>query len=122
VRNVIKPKLTELARQYGRNVQLATMNYTVVSDDPTWIARDAYPKLKVCIGGTKADPIAPEDVAIYGSPAECAERAQALLDAGVDYIIFDFQYHGLEPESFAKEHMQRFAEEVVPLLHDRSGE
>jgi alkanesulfonate monooxygenase SsuD/methylene tetrahydromethanopterin reductase-like flavin-dependent oxidoreductase (luciferase family) len=55
-------------------------------------------------------------VAIYGSPEQCAERARALLDAGVDYIIFDFQYHGLETEDFAREHMRRFVEEVVPFL------
>jgi hypothetical protein len=57
-------------------------------------------------------------VPIYGSSAECTERAQAQLDAGVDYIPFDFQYPGLESEHFVKEQMCRCAEEVVPLLNE----
>ncbi|MCD6030611.1 MAG: Luciferase-like, subgroup [Thermomicrobiales bacterium] len=116
VRDVIKPRLTELAERHGRDVKLATMNYTVVSDDADWVAREVYPILQRCVGGSRADPVRPEDVAIYGNPEQCAERARALLDAGVDYIIFDFQYHGLETEDFAREHMRRFVEEVVPFL------
>jgi probable F420-dependent oxidoreductase len=116
VRDVIKPQLKELSEQHGNDVKLATMNYTVVSDDEGWIARDVYPLLQRCVGGTENNPTTPEDVAIYGNPQQCAERAQALLDAGVDYIIFDFQYHGIEGEEFGKEHMRRFSNEVVPLL------
>jgi alkanesulfonate monooxygenase SsuD/methylene tetrahydromethanopterin reductase-like flavin-dependent oxidoreductase (luciferase family) len=116
VRDVITPRLKEASEQFGNDVKLATMNYTVISDDADWIAREVYPILQRCVGGTANNPIKPEDVAIYGAPQEAAERAQALLDAGVDYIIFDFQYHGLETEEFGKEHMRRFVEEVVPLL------
>jgi alkanesulfonate monooxygenase SsuD/methylene tetrahydromethanopterin reductase-like flavin-dependent oxidoreductase (luciferase family) len=116
VRDVIKPRLKEVSEQFGNDVKLATMNYTVISDDQDWMAREVYPILKRCVGGTEDDPTKPEEVAIYGTPHEAAERAQALLDAGVDYIIFDFQYHGLETEEFGKQNMRRFVEEVVPLL------
>lgn len=116
VRELIKPRLQELCRQYGRQVELAIMNYIVVSDDQNWIAREVYPRLQACVGGTRNAPIKPEDVAIYGSPEECAQRIRELHDAGVDYFIIDFQFHGLETEDFAKEQMTRFVERVLPLL------
>ncbi len=72
VRDVIKPRLKELSEQHGNDVKLATMNYTVVSDDEDWIARDVYPLLQRCVGGTENNPTRPEDVAIYGTPQQCA--------------------------------------------------
>jgi len=47
---------------------------------------------------------------IAGTPDQCIERCQALLDAGVEYPIFSF------PDAETLEPLHLFAEEVVPAL------
>lgn len=47
---------------------------------------------------------------IAGTPEQCIERCQALLDAGVEYPIFSF------PDAETLEPLRLFAEEVVPAL------
>ena len=46
---------------------------------------------------------------LYGSPAQCAEKAQSYLDAGVETLIFAMVTKG-------RGQLQRLCEEVIPLL------
>ena len=46
---------------------------------------------------------------IRGTPEQCAEQVQAHIDAGVQHLV-------LCPYNYAVEQVQRFAEEVLPLL------
>ena len=58
----------------------------------------------------------PAEVAVAGSPAQCADRLRAYIDAGVEHFVLDMQRHGLESVESAMEQMTLFAEEVVPLI------
>lgn len=49
---------------------------------------------------------------IAGTPEQCREKCQQLLDAGLDYLIFSF------PDAEALEPLHLFAEQVAPKLHD----
>ena len=46
---------------------------------------------------------------LYGPPAQCAEKAQSYLDAGVETLIFAMVTKG-------RGQLQRLCEEVIPLL------
>ncbi len=46
---------------------------------------------------------------LYGPPAQCAEKAQTYLDAGVETLIFSMV-------TKARGQLQRLCEEVIPLL------
>ena len=47
---------------------------------------------------------------IRGTPEQCAEQVQAHLDAGVRHLV-------LCPYNYELEQVQRFSEEILPLLH-----
>ena len=58
----------------------------------------------------------PLGVTISGVPERCAERIHALMKAGVDPFVVEFQFHGLESVSAGMAQMETFAKEVAPLL------
>ena len=60
--------------------------------------------------------VTPAELAIAGSPLECADKARAFIDAGVEHFVLDFQRHGMETLNSAMEQMTLFAKEVVPLI------
>jgi alkanesulfonate monooxygenase SsuD/methylene tetrahydromethanopterin reductase-like flavin-dependent oxidoreductase (luciferase family) len=62
------------------------------------------------------DPEMPREVAVAGSPEQCAAKIREYLDAGVSRLILDFQNHGIDPVASSLEQMTIFREEVVPLL------
>ena len=62
------------------------------------------------------DPEMPRDVAVAGSPEQCAAKIREYLDAGVSRLILDFQNHGIDTPAASIEQMTIFREEVVPLL------
>ena len=61
-------------------------------------------------------PVNPSEVSIAGSPAQCAERFKAYMDAGRDHFVLDFARHGLEGAETTIGQMTDFVEHVVPLL------
>jgi alkanesulfonate monooxygenase SsuD/methylene tetrahydromethanopterin reductase-like flavin-dependent oxidoreductase (luciferase family) len=91
------------------------MTCAVVSEDENYLEREARPKLHELASFTEA-PEAPDDCVVCGPPARCADQVRRFFDAGIDYLVLDYQYFGLENGDFAKEQMSRFAETVAPLL------
>ena len=71
--------------------------------------------MRECIRLT-ATGVKPEDMTIVGSPEKCAERVRGFLDAGVDHLLLDFSYRGSASAEYQREQIERFAEEVVPLV------
>jgi alkanesulfonate monooxygenase SsuD/methylene tetrahydromethanopterin reductase-like flavin-dependent oxidoreductase (luciferase family) len=73
------------------------------------------PRLRDAV--TFVDPDAdPLGITISGTPERCAERMNALHEAGVAHFVVEFQFHGIETVAFGMEQMKAFARDVVPLL------
>ena len=75
----------------------------------------ARPKL-LELASFDAAPEPHEDRVVCGPPGHCADQVRRLFEAGIDYLVLDFQYFGLESADFAREQISRFAESVAPLL------
>lgn len=117
--------LLDKAKDYGRTIDLAVVNYVLAHDDPDWFDEYALPRLIARINGITLEEALeskddmslnrPEERLMVGSNEECAQKLVRLLDAGSDHIVIDFYMHGWEPVEFGREQMRRFAEEIVPL-------
>jgi alkanesulfonate monooxygenase SsuD/methylene tetrahydromethanopterin reductase-like flavin-dependent oxidoreductase (luciferase family) len=114
VRSVYRPGLDAAAEKYGRKrVDLALLNFCLVvekEDKPEWLRDRVRPLLQQHL---RRDP---DQSIVYGTPEQCAENISTLFAAGVDYIVFETNFHGWETEEFGKEQMSRFVDDVVPLL------
>jgi alkanesulfonate monooxygenase SsuD/methylene tetrahydromethanopterin reductase-like flavin-dependent oxidoreductase (luciferase family) len=111
----LRAKLDDAAARHDRDrLGLAMMNYLAISDELGWSER-VGPSIAKCMAFDK-EAGDPEESTFVGRPDRVAELAQQLFDAGMDYIVLDTQFHGLEDVEFAKEQMSRFAEQVAPLL------
>jgi alkanesulfonate monooxygenase len=113
-RSVWIPRLREAGAKWGRSPQLGSFTFAYVARDE----RDFQANLpKLRRGVSFEDPsIDPLDVTVSGVPERCAERINALAEAGVSHFLIEFQFHGLEPVSFGMEQMETFARDVAPLL------
>lgn len=117
------------AGKYGRTLEVAAVNYGMVTEDETWLRDWALPRLIARTNGMNLqealdhvdDPSInrPEERLMIGTPQACADRLVELLDAGTDHLVLDFYMHGWESSQFGLEHMTRFAKEVVPLAAGR---
>ena len=114
VRSVFRPRLDEAAARSGRPIELAVMSYAAVSDGDE-VSPETAAKLRVLMSFQRHDRQGEESL-LVGSPARCASRLRALLDAGVDYVVLDCQFHGWETEAYARDQLRRFAHQVAPLV------
>jgi len=116
-RDELRPSLDAAAARHGRSVGLTMMNYSIVSDDDAWIAREIVPRLEKAMSHMSGEADrGPRDTMILGTPEDCAAQIQAFFDAGVDYIVLNAQFHGAETEAFGVAQWERFAAEVAPLV------
>jgi alkanesulfonate monooxygenase SsuD/methylene tetrahydromethanopterin reductase-like flavin-dependent oxidoreductase (luciferase family) len=127
IRNDLVPTLQKKGEEYNREtrLQLAAVNYGMISEDETWIQDWAIPRLIARTNGLnmeqalerRNDPTLarPEERLMIGTPEAAATRLADLLDAGADHLVLDFYLHGWEDSKFGLEHMTRFAKEVVSL-------
>ena len=99
----------------GASLKISLMNFVAIVDDESKVPTDVVPRLRECIRLT-ATGVQPEDMTIVGTPESCAERVRAFLDAGVDHLLLDFSYRGSASREYQREQIQRFAEEVAPLV------
>ncbi len=108
------PKLREAGAKWGSNPKLAAFTFAYVAKDESDFQAN-LPKLRngVAFQDPSTDPLA---VTISGSPARCADRMNALMQAGISHVVIEFQFHGLEPVSFGMKQMEKFARDVAPLL------
>jgi len=108
------PALQEAGEKWGTDPKLAAFTFAYVAEDEADY-QAALPKLRdgVAFHDPSTDPLV---VTISGEPARCAERMNSLMDAGIAHFVTEFQFHGLEPVSFGMRQMEKFANEVAPLL------
>jgi probable F420-dependent oxidoreductase len=108
------PRLQEEGAKWSRNPKLASFTFAYVAKDE----RDfqAYlPRLREAVAFENPD-VDPMGVTISGAPERCAERINAMAEAGVSHFVVEFQFHGLESVSFGMKQMEIFARDVAPLL------
>jgi alkanesulfonate monooxygenase SsuD/methylene tetrahydromethanopterin reductase-like flavin-dependent oxidoreductase (luciferase family) len=129
IRDTYRPELDAAASRYGRTVELACVNYVLVVDDeeqletyfrPRMLARLNEISVEEALAVEDKDSLRqPDDHIAWGTPQQCADALVDLFDAGADYLVLDFNLHGIEDENFARHHMERFVEDVVPLMEGR---
>lgn len=125
VENDYRPALDRAAHETGKRTQLACVNYILVVDDPTELHNYFRPRMLARVNEISVEEVLaaepgtlrePDELIIWGTAQECATKIQRYFDVGVDYLVIDFNLHGMESEEFGKEQMSRFVNEVVPLL------
>jgi alkanesulfonate monooxygenase SsuD/methylene tetrahydromethanopterin reductase-like flavin-dependent oxidoreductase (luciferase family) len=129
VQTLLRPGLDAAAERLGRGrLSIAIFNYCVVteaSDDPIWVRDHVMATLRNRLGWQAPDRLIgdePDDSVIVGSAEQCAARLAQMFAAGVDYVVFDVNFHGWEPpDGFGTEQLHRLAERVVPLLQRDLG-
>jgi alkanesulfonate monooxygenase len=113
-RSVWLPKLREEGAKWGTDPKLAAFTFVYVAkDEEDFQAQMPKLQLGVAFEDESVDPL---EVTISGTPERCAERINALTDAGVWHFVVEFQFHGLESVSFGMTQMEAFARDVIPLL------
>ncbi|MFV0462084.1 MAG: LLM class flavin-dependent oxidoreductase [Nostocoides sp.] len=127
IRDDIVPNLARLSQEHGRTtpLELAVVNYGMISEDDAWLKEWALPRLLARINGITMEEALervddqtlnrPEERLLIGTPQAAAERLAAMIAAGADHLVLDFYLHGWVDSTFGLEHMTRFAKEVVPL-------
>jgi probable F420-dependent oxidoreductase len=113
-RSLWLPRLQEEGDRWGTKPKLTSFTFGYVARDEA----DFQAKLPTLRQGVAfEDPsVDPLGVTISGVPERCAERIHALMKAGVDHFVVEFQFHGLESVSAGMAQMETFAKEVAPLL------
>lgn len=115
VRDELRPALDAAAEAHGRTVQISLMTYAAVYDDAGETESHLAPMLSRFGLPALVQEGKPEEAMVVGSPEECREQIRAYLEAGVDYIVFDTTFHGLETHEFAVEQWRRLSEVVKTL-------
>ena len=113
-RTLWKPKLAEEGKKYGTEPKLASFTFAYVAEDEKDL-EGRMPMLREAVAFENAD-VDPLGITLTGTPERCAERVNALLDAGISHLVVEFQFHGLESVQFGMRQMEKFAREVAPLL------
>ncbi|MCH8087566.1 MAG: hypothetical protein IIC81_06900, partial [Chloroflexi bacterium] len=84
--------------------------------DETGLDPEMLPLISRLANPNQVSGIDVEEVAIIGDPGRCAERITRYQKAGVSHFLLDFQYHGLASVDYSMRQMDRFVEQVFPLL------
>ncbi|OLT14431.1 hypothetical protein BJF78_19495 [Pseudonocardia sp. CNS-139] len=134
LRGTVVPAVRSSGAQHGRTLDLVVYNYVIVSDDQEWLEREIRPlllgRLNYCSPAELAQrtpeqvagQVVPDGRVIWGNAEQCARQLLALLDAGADYLVLDFNFHGVRDLPFAREQLDRFVQQVVPLADKLMGE
>ena len=108
------PRLREAGEKWNRDPRLGAFTFVYVAENEADFAA-MLPRLRDSVGFVNPD-TDPLGVTISGTPERCAERLNALHEAGIAHFVVEFQFHGLETVAFGMEQMRAFARDVVPLL------
>lgn len=113
VRNEYIPQLNEENAKWGTNAKLSTWLFTRITDHEM-SAGDTNEWFKGIINGEVT--ATPSEVAVAGTPEQCAARFKEYMDAGVDRFVLDQVRHSIDPLEVFYEQTTLFAEKVAPLL------
>ena len=100
----IKQRATEAGRDLG---ELTPAEFCYVHVDES--SERALDTLKAALPKYYDFPYDPTNLSVYGPPSRCAEAAQAMLDAGVETLIFATVTGDIAQ-------LERLAREVIPAL------
>jgi alkanesulfonate monooxygenase SsuD/methylene tetrahydromethanopterin reductase-like flavin-dependent oxidoreductase (luciferase family) len=126
LRGEIVPAVSAARRRTGRPLDIVVYNYVIVSEDEHWLQSEVRPILRgrlneMMPSELEAMPpgsqlLEPEGRVIWGPPERCAEQVERLFAAGANYMVLDFNFHGVKDMEYARHHLKRFAEDVVPRV------
>lgn len=122
----IVPTIRTRTKETKRPLDIIAYNYVTVSKDKKWLDSEIRPILMARMNevmpsemeamANDPDLIRPDGRVVWGTPDACAEQIRRTFAAGADYMVLDFNFHGVKDLAFAREQMKIFAKEVGPLL------
>ena len=114
LRTQFVPLLAEENERQGTSTELAIWVYCWVTPGRTLTGDEIDARFAGYY--FTEDPTMPRDVAVAGSPEQCAAKIREYLDAGVSRLVADFANHGIDTVASSLEQMEIFRDEVAPLL------
>ena len=114
LRNVYAPGLAKECEKWGTKTRLGAWIYCTITPGREMSGEE----INAHFAGTYFldRPELPQEVAMAGSPAQCAAKIREYEDAGLSQFILDFQQHGMKSPAESMAQMTLFREQVVPLL------
>jgi len=114
LRNIYAPKLAAECEKLGTRTKLGAWIYSYVTPDRELTSEE----INTHFAGTyfSNQPELPQEIAVAGSPEQCAAKIREYEAAGLSQFILDFQQHGVASPASSMEQMALFRELVVPLL------
>lgn len=116
IKSELRPRLDDEAARHGRRVDIALMTYSAVYDDAGSVEKRVEPLLGQFGVAEHVEAGRPEATMVAGTVEQCVDQLGAYVDAGVDYVVFDTSFHGLEDGEFVKDQWARLAADVVPAV------
>lgn len=114
IRTQFVPLLEEENEKQGTSTKLAAWIYCWITPERT-LSGDEVDARFAGYYFTEA-PDLPREVAVAGSPEQCAAKIREYREAGVSRLILDFANHGIDTAAASIGQMGVFREKVVPLL------
>jgi alkanesulfonate monooxygenase SsuD/methylene tetrahydromethanopterin reductase-like flavin-dependent oxidoreductase (luciferase family) len=114
IRDELVPQLAAANREWNGNAELGLLLNAGVRSEGAPSFEEAcalyphYAELK--------HPHDEPGTVLVGTPEQCAEVLQRCHRAGAAHFILDFHRHGLDGADVFRKEMERFAEQVFPLL------
>lgn len=115
VEQVYMPRLREENDRWGNSAGIC-LSVRVHIGDEKGPDPEVLPLISRLANPNQVSGIDVEEVAIIGDPGRCAKRIARYQRAGVSHFLLDFQYHGLASVNYSMRQMDRFVEQVFPLL------
>ncbi len=115
VRTEYVPRLKEECAKWGTDTKVASWIFGNIDADKNFSESDVRDWVQDNMRFEDQDPD-PIEATMAGSPQQCADKINALHEAGVFHFVFTFQREGLDTISEARRQQDLFVEKVVPLL------
>ena len=114
LRDIYVPRLAAECEKLGTKTRLGAWIYCYVTPD----REPTGEEINEHFAGTYFSdrPELPQQVAMAGSPEQCAAKFREYEAVGPSQFILDFQQHGVKSPATSMEQMTLFREQVVPLL------
>jgi alkanesulfonate monooxygenase SsuD/methylene tetrahydromethanopterin reductase-like flavin-dependent oxidoreductase (luciferase family) len=109
VRDEYVPQLAEANELYGGNARLGMMIHGWVRDSG-FSSKEDLSQYFFGWEGERLEPIA------AGNAEQCADVIRRYRDAGMQHFVIDFHRHGLDHVGVFHDQMERWTNDVLPLL------
>ena len=126
IRDTLVPQLDAANREVNGNAEIGLLLYAGVRPEGTPTMAEAsklFPHFEEiptagADGSGLRERTEDDEVGTFpvGTPEQCAEAVERAHGAGASHFILDFGRHGCEGADVFRREMQRFADQVFPLL------